>query len=60
MLGAFGLILDLLLILFGIELLGLAAICGIFKILPKTLEWICKLLVNPAFWIFVAIVVFVL
>lgn len=60
MLGAVGIILDLLLILFGIELLAIAAICGIFKILPKTLEWICKLLVNPMFWIFVVFVVFVL
>ena len=60
MLGAFGLIIDLALILFGLELLGLALICLIFRILPGVLEGILKLLVNPIFWIVVLILVFVL
>lgn len=60
MLGAFGLLLDLTLLMFGMILIMLACICGIFSVLPKTLEWIVKLLVNPAFWIFCFIIVFVL
>lgn len=60
MLGAFGLIIDLFLILFGLELLGVALICSIFRILPKLLEGIGKLVINPIFWVVVAILVFVL
>ena len=60
MLGAFGLLLDLTLLMFGMILIMLACICGIFSVLQKTLECILKLLVNPAFWIFCFIIVFVL
>ncbi len=58
MLGAFGLIIDLILILFGLELLGLALICLIFRILPGLLKGIVSLVTNPIFWIAVLVLVF--
>lgn len=60
MFGIFGIILDAIVILFGLWLILTALFCGIFKVFPKMLEWIGKLLINPAFWLLVLFLTVVL
>lgn len=59
MFGAFGLLIDLALILFGMIFIFIGIICGVLGALPKFLEWTLKLLVNPLFWVILFILVFV-
>ena len=59
MFGIFGIFIDLALILFGFIFISIGVICGVFGLMPKLLEWMLKLVINPLFWVILFILVFI-